>query len=243
MIHSITSTDNTVQLIRDFPDPDKKITLIQRDFQTKDHMTMAINDATKTDLFLLFDVDEFLPPNMVELVKDVFKSDPKLELIPIYLLQIFKSQWEVWKKKERFWHASPRALRQPPQGITISHIPVRYRDHNYKVVPHTHRLLRSESRHLHDDLYIRHFTWPYHAAMKEKIYYHIKRNGNSIKQARFLERNIDVLFSKRIKDGANISWQSPYKSKLFTGPYTVRPLGDERVPSELLRDIAYKNTI
>lgn len=77
------STDNTVNIIKTYPDPQKKIKFIMRDYYYDDRVGMCSEfmvDLTG-DVLWQVDVDEFYCNETHRYVKDLFESDEELDQI------------------------------------------------------------------------------------------------------------------------------------------------------------------
>lgn len=74
IIKSKSSTDNTVDVIKSFPDPDKKISLYQGDFPDKLKMSSFGCDKVTGDLIYQVDVDEFASHEMINKGFDILNN-------------------------------------------------------------------------------------------------------------------------------------------------------------------------
>jgi len=74
------SFDNTVEIIKSHPDPEHKITLIQKDgfWQDKDEMISQINDLIKSDYVFEVDVDEFYKDEDYEKLFKIIEEYPQV---------------------------------------------------------------------------------------------------------------------------------------------------------------------
>lgn len=73
------STDNTVKIIKEFPDPDKKITLVQNDsfWNGKTQMCNEWSTRTTGDYIWQVDADEFYHKHDIDKIKNILqKYDP-----------------------------------------------------------------------------------------------------------------------------------------------------------------------
>lgn len=261
LINSIRSTDGTIEAIMDFPDPDNKIKLVQGDFSTKDDMTFAIDKSAETDLFLLFDTDEFLPPPQVRKVIKIFEENPTYHSFNLYKMPIFKHGWEArkitgrgkgklsWPNfnacwENRLWEHGIRAMRQRKhEGFTIGHIPVCYRrtsnlrsSLNGRIWPTRPELERDS------ELYIRHFSWRCEKQLMEKVDYHVIRNRQPTKVAAAMKNAIKRMFSMKTADGSNVSWKQGADYGKLPTRWIARPFKDDTIPQALLDDIKKLNS-
>lgn len=77
------SIDNTVEIIKSFPDPEHKITLIQHPNNTfwsngKDEMIAQTNDKIKSDFIFEIDVDEFYKNEDIEKLFLIIEQYPQI---------------------------------------------------------------------------------------------------------------------------------------------------------------------
>ena len=87
------STDNTVDVIRNFPDPENKIKLIQNDgfWPEKDEMSNAYMQACTGDYIWQVDVDEFYKPEDIEKVRAILSSDPEISQVNVRSIGFWRS--------------------------------------------------------------------------------------------------------------------------------------------------------
>ena len=79
------SLDNTVDIIKSFPDPENKIKLIQRDgfWPEKDEMSNAYMEVCTGDYIWQVDIDEFYKPKDIEKVRDILAADPDISRVDV----------------------------------------------------------------------------------------------------------------------------------------------------------------
>jgi len=79
------SLDNTVEIIKAFPDPEHKIKLIQRDgfWPEKDEMSNAYMEACTGDYIWQVDVDEFYKPEDFEKIRTMLAADPDITRVDV----------------------------------------------------------------------------------------------------------------------------------------------------------------
>ncbi len=87
------SLDNTVDIIKSFPDPEYKIKLIQRDgfWSEKDAMSNAYMAACTGDYIWQVDVDEFYKPEDIEQVRNMLVSDPEITQVNFRTIGFWRS--------------------------------------------------------------------------------------------------------------------------------------------------------
>ncbi len=76
------SRDKTIELIKNFPDPEKRIKLIQvdRPWRDKAEMKQAILIQSDGDIYFQVDVDEFYHQEDIHKIKDAF-NDPTVDMV------------------------------------------------------------------------------------------------------------------------------------------------------------------
>lgn len=92
------STDRTLEVIANFPDPAKKITLITRNgfWREKDEMFNESVPAVTGDIIWHVDVDEFYLPWVHEYIAKLFEEDKTLDQVSFRLREFFASlEYEV----------------------------------------------------------------------------------------------------------------------------------------------------
>ena len=77
------SLDSTVEIIKEFPDPENKIKLIQKDgfYKEKDEICNAYMPYVQGDILWQVDVDEFYFPEDIEKIRKCFLDDEWLDLV------------------------------------------------------------------------------------------------------------------------------------------------------------------
>lgn len=86
------SIDNTVRIIREFPDPERKIKLIQRDgfWPEKDDMSNAYMACCTSDYIWQVDVDEFYKTEDIEKVRSFLTDHPDVTRIDLQTVNFWK---------------------------------------------------------------------------------------------------------------------------------------------------------
>ena len=95
MVDNCHSVDDTIEIVKNFPDPFKKIELItaKRLWKNKNEMQNEIAKRVETDLYLKVDADEIYTESDVEYMKRNFVLDES-----IWIMYILK--YEFWKNLE-----------------------------------------------------------------------------------------------------------------------------------------------
>jgi hypothetical protein len=129
-----TSTDDTVNVIKSFPDPENKITLIQGQWSEKDEMCNAYATHLTGDYVWHIDCDELYKPEDMKKVFDYLKSHPNCYSMSFRLLSFyggferhisgFEENFEVHRiqkiipGKSRWKTHRPPTMVWPPTGKT-----------------------------------------------------------------------------------------------------------------------------
>lgn len=110
-ISGVGSCDDTVELIRNFPDPFGKIELVQnsRLYKNKNEMQNEIAERIETDLYLKVDADEIFIESDVEYMKRNFMMDKQLCILSILKHEFWKdlntvATGGIWDRPQpRMW--------------------------------------------------------------------------------------------------------------------------------------------
>lgn len=119
------SNDGTLDIIHDFPDPDNKIKLIQKDWVTKNEMSKTYSKIMTGDVVYTVDIDEFLAPQHVKLMaKEMIDHNFNAVQNGHY---VFFGDFEtiVVNKNTPFWFRPIRMFRRISNRL-INHIPIGY---------------------------------------------------------------------------------------------------------------------
>ena len=127
------SSDNTVDLIKNFPDPDGKITLVaSRAWNHKDDMCNAIVPHITGDILWQLDLDEFYHPEDIDLVLSIMEETPDFTAayFPVYHFWhgfdtvTCEGHWETpFKRIHRFGRGSFWLSHEPPVLADVNGIP------------------------------------------------------------------------------------------------------------------------
>jgi hypothetical protein len=87
------SIDNTVEIIKNFPDPANKIKLIQRYgfWSEKDEMSNAYMEACTGDYIWQVDVDEFYKKEDIEKIRTLLSQDPEISRVDVRSVVFWRS--------------------------------------------------------------------------------------------------------------------------------------------------------
>lgn len=172
------STDRTVEIIRSFPDPDKKIRLIQDNWENKNQMAHAYSRYLTGDYAWHVDVDELVDPeDILPAVKGLQSTGAQCASIPQYVFWGDKDtvlQAHGPKGWQTFWAKVPRIYRWK-SGMTLHHLPMGYWVNGAVTTPQP----MSQQYFLERKIFCYHFSWvfPDEVGMKMRYYDHRIRNA------------------------------------------------------------------
>lgn len=164
----MTSTDDTVEIIKSFPDPDKKIKLIQGQWKNKNRMIRAQTEFvdTDTDFGWIVDADEVYKQKDIQEILGLLPDYDSVAFSSLTFLGGFDYVVGGWEQKAQYH----RIKRWNPDGWR------RHRD-AVMINPATSRRWR-EYRHLYSDnlaaenIFLYHYTyvWPEQVRAKMDFY-------------------------------------------------------------------------
>lgn len=119
------SNDGTTELLASFPDPDRKLRVIQNTWKDKNEMAAAYAEIATGDIIWHVDADEFYDPYTLRAVPKEFE-DPTLSTLQIPMYVFWKSPEFVLADDEgqQRWFRYARVLRRV-EAMSILHLPIR----------------------------------------------------------------------------------------------------------------------
>lgn len=118
-----SSTDDTLRIIREYPDPRKKIRLIQGQWRDKDEQSNAYMSYVTGDFIWLLDSDELYQPDEMDLIARRLTDDPSLMSVSFTSRTFFGNlhrlaagrhwQMPVWRIHRMFPGATYKTHRPP----------------------------------------------------------------------------------------------------------------------------------
>ena len=181
------SQDGTIDIIKHFPDPDKKILLIQKDWQDKNEMCYEYSRHITGDILWHIDVDEFVDPAHIPFIKSFFKEEPAYDTIALPQLVFWGDTETIMGAKHNpsedwswIWPDIERIFRVK-KGQYIQHIPVRgyYNPQTGAVTPCK---IYPADRFLKNKIYSYHFSYVLPSSVRTKMKYYNSRLPDSIKK-------------------------------------------------------------
>lgn len=121
----LRSNDGTCEMLADYPDPDRKLRVIQRPWRDKNEMSAAYSEFATGELIWHVDADEFFDEYSYQAIPREF-DDPALNTLIVPHIVFWKSPAWVLAAADREvrWCRVPRVLRVS-RGMSVRHIPVR----------------------------------------------------------------------------------------------------------------------
>jgi hypothetical protein len=179
------SQDGTVDFIKSFPDPDKKITLIQTAWKDKNHMCHEYSRWASGEIVWHIDVDEFVDPAHFPYLISLFERHGEYDAMAIPQIvfwgdteTIIGAQFGPGPEWSWEWPGVDRIYRTRP-GTCIHHIPERgyYDPIKEQVTPVRHfpgEVLGDEG------IYTYHFSYVLPRSVEAKMKYYNERVQNCI---------------------------------------------------------------
>ena len=84
------STDRTVEILRSFPDPERKLKLIRGTWRDKDEQSNRYMQEVSGDYLWQVDDDEIYKPEDLVRVAEMLRDDPKVTAVSFYWQNFFK---------------------------------------------------------------------------------------------------------------------------------------------------------
>jgi len=205
------SQDGTIECIKNFPDPNNKIKLMQKDWNNKNEMCHLYSKHATGDIVWHIDIDEFVDPAHIPFIKKQFNNrTTQILSIPNYIFwgdtdTIVEARSS--KGWERNWFKFERIFRRVP-GKYIHHIPERgYYD------PKTKSVLPAPTAgpeiFKNNNVFTYHFSYVHKNSVSSKIKYYNHRIPGCITQNWF--ENVFCKFKQN-------------KKKWIDNEFNVQPL-------------------
>ncbi len=166
------SDDGTIELLQHFPDPDRKLRVLQRDWTDKNEMAAAYAEFATGDLLWHVDADEFYDPYSLRAIPREFDD---LELttlsVPMYVFWMSPDFVLADGEGEDRWFCYARVLRRT-EGMSALHLPIR------RIV---HGQVDEQGLRRPSDAKITgwHYAWNNDARVRLKMQLYSRRDGRS----------------------------------------------------------------
>ncbi len=215
------SRDGTIEFIRTFPDPEKKILFIQKDWQDKNEMCYEYSRHVTGDILWHIDVDEFVDPAHIPFIKSFFKEESGHDTIALPQLVFWgdtetimgakfspSEDWSfIWPDIERIFRVK--------KGHYIQHIPARgYFNPATETVTPCKKF--PVDRFLENNIYAYHFSYVLPPSVLTKMKYYDSRMSASIKAGWY--ENIFMKFREN-------------RDEWIASGFDVQPINAEKFPS------------
>ena len=194
------STDGTIEIIKNFPDPQEKIKLIQKDWRNKNEMSHTFSKNMTGDIIYSVDLDEFMhPEQLVKACQTLMKSSYNSVLIP-HLIFFGDFNTLLAMDHSDTWMHVPRIFKRSKTHL-IHHLPMGYWSPESEKMVGAANMPYSHVK----GVFIHHYSWIYKKAVRDKIKYYAFRIKNCIKPG-FMEKfeGFEENREQLIKDKTNI---------------------------------------
>ena len=173
------SVDNTVDIIRAFPDPDKKIKLIQYDgfWPEKDEMSNAYMDACTGDYIWQVDVDEFYKSEDIEKVRLLLTVEPGITQVNIKTINFWRGFASILQGATYIFGCDEfiRIFRYKPGYKYLTHRPPTLVDEKGQEYQHS-RVVCAQELLDRCGVYIYHYSYVMPNYVRNKANYYAKMN-------------------------------------------------------------------
>jgi len=163
------SSDRTMEILRTFPDPEKKIKVIRGVWQSKDQQCNRFIEEASGDYIWQVDDDEIYKREDLLKIEQILLQDPDITAVAFYWHNFFKGfdrvmvaepPYEVW-----------RLFRLRPGYRFLTHRPPTVVDGSTGAVMNQLKPLRGQA--LADaGIYIYHYSYVFDFQVRDKIQYH-----------------------------------------------------------------------
>lgn len=163
------STDRTVEILRSYPDPERKLRVIRGTWRDKDEQSNRYMAEVSGDYLWQVDDDEIYKPEDLAKVAALLREDPKVTAVSFYWQNFFKGfervmvaepPYEVW-----------RLFRLGPGYRFVTHRPPTVVDPSTGAIMNTIHPLRGDILAA-AGIYVYHYSYVYDQQVRDKIRYH-----------------------------------------------------------------------
>lgn len=169
------SLDRTVEIIKNFPDPQGKIKLIQRDgfWPEKDEMSNAYMEVCTGDYIWQVDVDEFYKDADIRKIKKLLSEDPEIERVDIKTINFWRGFKAVMQGGPYIYGADEfiRIFKFKPGYRYLTHRPPTVVDESGQLKRINKALCAKELAETHN-VYIYHYSYVFPEVVKNKSDYY-----------------------------------------------------------------------
>lgn len=223
------SQDQTLEVIKNFPDPENKIELVQKEWADKNHMCHEYSKRATGDVIWHIDVDEFVDPIHIPDLVAIFDSHPEYDTIAVPQLifwgdtrTIIAAQEDKNKKWLWKWIGTDRIYRNKKDSY-IHHLP----DpgfYNPRTQQFTFGNIFPEDVLLEKNIFTYHFSYVLPEAVLAKMMYYDERNPNHYRDGWY--ENIFLKFKEKRADWIKKKFNvQPVKPNNMLGfPYIIGSL-------------------
>lgn len=180
------SKDNTIEFIRSFPDPEKKIHLLQKRWERKNDMCHEYSRFATGDIIWHIDIDEFIDPSHIPYILELFQKYPEYDAMAPRQLVLWGDTRTIVGlvdiEEDQVIVEIPGIDRiyRRKEGLYVNHLPLRgYYD------PYEERIISAklfpDELLCQRDIYNFHFSYVLPKSVKNKMKYYQERTPGSTK--------------------------------------------------------------
>lgn len=210
------STDGTIEAIRAFPDPERKITLIQKDgFWEEYEMVYTFGEACRCDYLWHIDCDEFYKQQDMAQIKAVLAARPEINAVSIFRINFFGGMRGVINGG-RFSYGGDqldRIFRWRKGYRYVTHrAPTIVDEHG--VQTNATNVLRGEELAQKYGIYIYHYSYVLPTQVKEKAIYYERVDDGYRRYSETYDKHFVRFTPYRVfKDKRPLSWLEPFRGE------------------------------
>ena len=233
------SVDDTLNVIRHFPDPEGKICLIQKKWKDKNHMCHEYSQRATGNIIWHVDADEFIDPDHIPYMMELFEKYPEYDaMAPPQIVFWGDTKTIVGAKVDNggyvFEMPGIDRIYRHKKGLYIHHLPQRgyFDPDREKIVPghlFPEKLLTCRG------VYNFHFSYVLPKSVRNKMKYYNRRVPGSVKKGWY--RDVFMKFSQKREEWILTRYDvqpiDPETGENF--PLCLKPL-DKKLPA-CLKDL------
>lgn len=171
------SLDNTVKIIKEFPDPEHKIKLIQHSgfWSEKDEMANAYMEQCTGDYIWQVDVDEFYQPQDIEKVRNFLSDNHEVTRVDIQTINFWHGFKAVMQGASYCYGADQfrRIFKYRPGYRYLTHRPPTVIDEDGNVCGDA-RVVTAAELAARLDVYMYHYSYVFEEGVKSKADYYAR---------------------------------------------------------------------
>ena len=166
-----SSTDDTIQILRSYPDPMCKLKVIQGKWRNKVEQSNAYMACATGDYVWQIDDDEIYNSADLERISRILKSEPQATSVAFYWVNFFSSFRRIMVPSDMYTVEIWRLFRFRPGYRFISHRPPTVLDPETGLIMNNICPIRA-SRTAQEGIFIYHYSYMTDRQIQEKEIYH-----------------------------------------------------------------------